>query len=171
MHTIEAIKTRRSIRAYTSQEIKKADLQEIVEAGMYAPSAYNQQPWEFLILQDKESLLRLSKHLTYGKMLAQANAAIVSCFTPARLKVSHLVPQDMGACVENMLLAAHEKGIGTVWIGIYPEANTDYAINEYLQIPKDIEVFNVISLGYPDERTPLRDKKCLLPEKIHRGKR
>jgi nitroreductase len=171
MLTIETIKTRRSIRNYTSQEIKKADIQEIVEAGMYAPSAHNQQPWEFLILQDKAPLLRLSNYLTYGKMLAQANAVIVSCFNSAKLKAPGFVSQDMGACVENMLLAAHEKGIGAVWIGIYPEENTKHTINEYLQLPSGIEVFNLISLGYPDEGVPLWDKKCLSPEKIHRKKR
>ncbi|MDR0608156.1 MAG: nitroreductase family protein [Candidatus Peribacteria bacterium] len=171
MNTLEVIKTRRSVRNYTHQVIKKADLQEIVESGMYAPSAHNQQPREFLILQDKEQLLRLSKHLIYGKMLAQANVVIIPCFHLTELKAPHFVTQDMGACVENILLAAHAKGIGAVWIGVYPEENTNHFLNEYLHLPQGIEIFNLISLGYPDENVPLWDKKCRFPERIHWGKR
>ncbi|MDR2540858.1 MAG: nitroreductase family protein [Candidatus Peribacteria bacterium] len=168
MNTLETIKTRRSIRAYTDQEIQKADLQEIITSGMYAPSAHNQQAREFLVIQNKDQQSRLGEHLKFGKMLPQANAIIVSCFDKNKLTDAPFIQQDMGACTQNILLSAQEKGIGAVRIGIYPVNNPDNFLNAYLGIPESFEVFNLISLGYPNISAPSRDKECDLPEKIHR---
>jgi nitroreductase len=137
---------------------------------MYAPSAHNQQPWEFRILQNREQQARLGANLEYGKMIPNANAVILSGFTTSKLKAPDFVQQDMGACVQNMLLTAHEKGIGAVRIGIYPTGNKEKTLNTYLNLPDDVEIFNIIALGYPDEKIPLWDKQCIKPEKIHRLK-
>jgi len=134
MNILELIKKRRSIRNYTNQQIKKTDLQEIIECGMYAPTAHNQQAREFLVTQDKEQLLRLSEHLRFGKMLPNANAAILTCFDTTKftgVTGADFIQQDMGACTQNILLAAHEKGIGSVRIGIYPTNNPEYFLNDH----------------------------------------
>ena len=137
---------------------------------MYAPSAHNQQAREFVVTQNKEHLLRLSEHLKFGKMLPNANAALLTCFDTTRytgVTGADFIQQDMGACTQNILLAAHEKGIGSVRIGIYPTNNPNHFINDYFNIPHHIEVFNCIALGYPDTNIPLREKECIKPEKIH----
>ncbi|MDR2415770.1 MAG: nitroreductase family protein [Candidatus Peribacteria bacterium] len=134
---------------------------------MYAPSAHNQQPREFLILQNKDHLLRLGQHLKFGKMLPQANAAIITCFNKKIITDPAFIQQDMSACTQNMLLAAHEKGIGAVWIGIYPLNNPGHYLNTYLQLPDYVDIFNIIALGYPDPATSPHNKECLKLEKIH----
>lgn len=167
MHTIEAIHSRRSIRSYTDQEISKADLQEIIECGMYAPSAHNQQAREFFILQDKEKQNHLGEMLQFGKMIPNAKAIIITCFNKELTKAPTFIQQDMGACVQNILLAAHEKEIGAVRIGIYGKENQDKNISNYLNIPEHLEIFNCIALWYRNNEKPLREKECIKPEKIH----
>ncbi|MDR2189900.1 MAG: nitroreductase family protein [Candidatus Peribacteria bacterium] len=113
---------------------------------MYAPSAHNQQPREFLVIQNKDHLLRLSQHLKFGKMLAQANAAIITCFNKTIITDPAFIQQDMSACTQNILLAAHEKGVGAVRIGVYPLNNPGHFLNTYLQLPDHIDIFNIIAL-------------------------
>ncbi|GHW02252.1 NADH dehydrogenase [candidate division SR1 bacterium] len=167
MNTLECIKTRRSIRDYIDKKIEKSDLAEIVESGMYAPSAHNQQPREFYIITDKEKLNALSENLEFGKMLTTSGGVVLVCFDKNKYTDMDFIQSDLGACTQNMLLTAHEKGIGSVWIGVYPLNNRDHKINEILNIPQQTEIFSIISLGYQSPSLSLRDKKCVFPEKIH----
>jgi nitroreductase len=138
---------------------------------MHAPSAHNQQPREFLVLQNKDQLLRLGQHLKFGKMLPQADTAIITCFNKKIITDPAFIQQDMSACSQNILLAANEKGIGSVWIGIYPLNNPGQYLNTYLQLPDYIDIFNIIALGYPDPTTTPPKKECVKGEKIHRETR
>ncbi len=167
MDVIETIKTRRSIRNYLDKKIEKTDLQEIIECGMYAPSAYNQQAWEFYVVQNPLILQELSIYLERGKMLSGAAAAVLVCFDTTKLKSPDFIEHDMGACMENMLLATHDKGIGAVRIGVYPKNNQDHFLNSLCDIPVSSQVFSILSLGYPDTHFDLFDKKCISAEKIH----
>jgi nitroreductase len=170
MQLIEGIQSRRSIRKFTEQEISREDIQEIVTCGMYAPCAMNQQGWEFWVVQNGEKKTFLGEHLKEGRnkaMIDNANAVIITGFSPNTLHAPHLIQQDMGACVQNILLAAHDKGIGSVRIGVYPGTNQDHSLNIPLGIPEDVEIFNCILLGYPDTSVPLPPKDCVKPEKIH----
>ncbi|MDR0650714.1 MAG: nitroreductase family protein [Candidatus Peribacteria bacterium] len=158
MQLIEAIKFRRSIRAFTQQPIAEADLQSIIECGMYAPSARNQQAWEFFILQSPEKKQWLGETLKNGKhqvMINQANTIIFTGFRQANLQAPEFIQQDMGACVQNMLLAAHDKGLGACRIGIYPLHHQDHSLNILLHLSEEITLFNAIVLGYPDPTLPL----------------
>ena len=168
MHLIEGIKSRRSIRKFTDQDISKTDIQDIIECWMHAPSAHNQQAREFFIIDKQEEKDFLTEQLTYGKMISWSNKAIICCFNKEHLKSPNYIAEDMGACCQNMLLAAHEKGIGGVWVGIYPEEVESWKqIKEHFQLPKEIEVFNIIALGYPDPNGKQRNKECIKPERIH----
>jgi len=136
---------------------------------MHAPSAHNQQAREFFVIEKQKEKDFLAGILQYGKMLPQANKLIIGAFNTFKLKSPNFIQQDMGACTQNILLSAHEKGIGGVRVGVYPEEESAIkAIKEHFNLPAGIEVFNIIALGYPDTSKPLRDKKCLFPEKIHR---
>jgi nitroreductase len=134
---------------------------------MYAPSAHNQQSREFLVLQNKDQLLWLGQHLKFGKMLPQADAAIITCFNKKIVTAPAFIQQDMSACNQNILLAAHEKGIGAVWIGIYPLNNPGHYLSTYLQLPDHIDIFSIIALGYPDPTVTPPKKECIKMEKIH----
>ena len=111
MNTIEAIKSRRSIRRYKMDvRVPREHIRQLLEAAMMAPSACNTRPWEFVVVESRKVLDRIMKAMPYAQMLGTAPAAIVVCGKP---KVQEMVcpgfwPQDCGAAVENMLLAAKE---------------------------------------------------------------
>ena len=171
MQIIEGIKSRRSIRAYTDQQISKTDLQEIIECWMHAPSARNQQAREFFIIQSPEQKTLLAQQLKDGKyqtFVNQANSIILTGFKQSEFTAPEFIQQDMWACTQNILLATHNKGIGAVRVGIYPMYHSDQSLNTLLNIPTEVTIFNAIALGYPDNKLPLSEKKCIKPEKIHR---
>ena len=114
--------SRRSIRKYTDQAIPDTMLTDLLEAAMAAPSAKAQDPWRFLVLQDRAVLDQLARCLPNGKMLDQATAALVVCGDIDRAydrQLSFLL-QDVSAAIENILLAAHVLGLGACWLGIHP---------------------------------------------------
>lgn len=155
---------RRSIREYNDKEISLEELEELVKAGMNAPSAHNKKPYDFIIVRDKKTLKRLSQTGPYAHMLEQASAAIIIC-SIADEETTPYWQADCGAVTENILLEATSLGIGSCWIGEYPNIEKSEKVKMILEIPKDYQVFSTISLGYP-----LKDKKennNFYTEKIH----
>ncbi|MET1124819.1 MAG: nitroreductase family protein [Archaeoglobaceae archaeon] len=144
------IYTRRSIRNYAEKEISDEDLMKILKAAMQAPSAGNEQPWHFVVVKSREKLKELSEAHPYGSMLARAAAAIVVCCDPklSRYQLPMWV-QDCSAATQNILLAARCLGIGSCWLGVYPNEGRMKSIARILRVPEDIVVFSVVSLGYP----------------------
>ena len=164
----EAVQGRRSIRQYRSEPITSEFLEKIVSAGLYAPSARNNQPWEFLIVTERQKLAELSTVRPYWHMLASAEACVVVLNTSARSYSSPCTAfsvQDCAAATENILLAAHSLGVGGVWLGLYPLEKERQAVRNLLQIPQPIEPFSIVSLGYP-ARNPAQEKK-IPTGKIH----
>jgi|Deesub1362A_J573_1020465.scaffolds.fasta_scaffold00125_17 nitroreductase len=151
---IDLIYTRRSIRRYSDRRIEDEDLEKIVKAGMQAPSAGNEQPWHFVVIKDKENLKALAEIHPYGKMLANASAAIAVCAELKLSKYRHdMWIQDCSAATQNILLAARMLGIGSVWLGVYPVEERIEPIAKFLGIPDGVVVFSLISLGYPEENS------------------
>jgi nitroreductase len=145
---IEAIKSRRSVRSFTEVAPGKKQIEEILHAGMQAPSAANQQPWRFIVVQTRELLDRLSEMSPYASSLKQAPTAIIVHADTSRLKFPQNWQQDMGACVQNMLLQIVEEGLAAVWLGVYPEQERESLVKSALDIQGS--VFAVIALGYAD---------------------
>jgi len=149
MDALEAIFTRRSIRAYTSEPVSEEDLKVILEAAMNAPSASNRQPWHFIVV-----------------MLAQAPLAIVVC---GDTKVSSSYwQQDCSAATENILLAARALGLGTVWLGVYPREDRVRGISRLFQLPAHVKPLAVIAVGHPAEEKGRVDR--WQEEKVHRNR-
>src|SRR6056297_2684657 len=117
---IETIKTRRSIRKYKPQKIKEGTILEIIKAAMYAPSARNQQPWHFIIVNDEKKLNELAVIHPYGKMVSGASHAILICGDEKLELSSGYWPVDCAAATQNLLLAAPSIDLGAVWLGVYP---------------------------------------------------
>lgn len=144
---MEIIKLRRSVREYLDKEISDSDIDKIIEAGIMAPSAKNQQPWEFIVIKDKNTLTKLSEKLS--PLYAKSNVTIILCmrnydlFSPTRRE------QDMSACIENMMLEATYLGIGSCWIGTYPDPERMNPLIEILNIPDNVTPFCGLTLGYP----------------------
>ena len=158
MDTFKAIKTRRSIRKFKNREIPVDLIEKILEAGMYAPSARNEQPWHFVVVTEKDLLDRLMKAHPYASMLAEAPLALLVCGdTDLELSPGYW-PIDCSAATQNILLAAHAGGLGAVWLGVHPRQERKDAIRKIFDLPVNIEPFALIALGYPRENkeTPER---------------
>jgi len=159
MDTLEAIRTRRSIRAYTRQTVSPATVESLLRAAMNAPSAMDQRPWQFVVVTDRAKLDGLTAHLPGGQMLKQAPLAIVFCGDPAReTKLQGYWMQDCSAATENLLLAAHAQGLGAVWIGVYPAEGQVRGVRERLGIPEAVVPFSIVALGHPAEKLPPEDR-------------
>ena len=144
---MDVIRLRRSVRSFTDQEILDADIAAIIDAGICAPSALNQQPWEFIVIKDKNILEKLSEKLS--PFYADSKVTIILCSRTEGLKSPTRVTQDMSACMQNMMLEATKLGIGSCWIGTYPDLNRMNPLREVLNIPSNIEPFCGLVLGYP----------------------
>ena len=156
---IKNIMTRTSIRKYTDQPIKKADIETLLRAGMAAPTAVNKQPWHFVAVTDKAKLKELSGGR--GGMLEQCALAIVVCGNMEKAmpgKAREYWVQDCSAATENILLAAHALGLGAVWTGGYPMEDRMATISKALKLPETIIPLCTIVIGYPAESPTPKDK-------------
>lgn len=151
MNSMEAILSRRSIRKYTHEPVAENLIEDILKAGMNAPSAGNEQPWHFVLIDDRSVLNEISKLHPYAKMLSEAPLALLVCGDESREKFRDFWVQDCSAATENMLLAAHALGLGAVWLGIFPAEKQVEGVRRLLNIPGHVIPFSIISLGYPAE--------------------
>ncbi len=161
MDIYEAIFSRASIRNFSDSSVDNGQLEELVRAGMAAPSAVNMQPWRFMIITSRELLDTLADRLPYAKMLSGAPAAISVCGDIRKTtgeKEREYWVQDCSAATENILLAAHGSGLGAVWTAVYPVDERIDIVQDLLDLPTYIVPLNVIALGYPSERRSAKDK-------------
>jgi len=152
MNPMETILTRRSIRKYTDQPISKSDVMDLLKAGMAAPSANNCQPWHFIVINDHEIMDKIPEFHPYSKMLIQAPVAILVCIDKNLESADGYGIQDCSAATQNILLAAHAKGLGAVWLGIYPRQLRVKGIRELLHIPETVLPLALVSIGFPKEK-------------------
>lgn len=161
MDVLEAIRGRRSIRRFESRDIPKDTLTQVLEAGHWAPSASNFQPWRFIVVRDEKVRKDLARASSYGKFMAQTPVVLAVVVDPSR---SNHPVEDGAAATQNMLLAAHSLGLGSCWIGSFDSIWEDQAKN-ILGIPGGNRLLSLIAIGYPAERgsssrKPLRDVVC-----------
>ncbi len=152
---IDAILKRRSIRRYRGEPVDKSKINELLTAGMYAPSARNQQPWHFLVIEDRELLKRIMEVHPYASMLSGAALAILVLGDETLEITRGYWPVDCAAATQNILLAAHALGLGAVWLGVYPREERQKAIREIFVLPSHIHPFSLVSVGYPAEDKPV----------------
>ena len=151
MDAIEAIKTRRSIRKYLNKSIPNKTAYELIEMGMNAPSAGNEKPWHFVIIDKYEIFKKITNFHPHSDMLKEAAIAILVCFDINLEKHTGMAVQDCSAATENILIAANAKGLGAVWLGIYPRLERIEGMKKILNIPENIIPVSLISIGYPKE--------------------
>ena len=160
MNVLDAIKTRKSVRAYRDQPIEDFELNLILEAGRLAPSAANRQEWRFVIVRDqilKEKIVQAAGNQVF---IGEAPVIIVACAeTDGRImkcgQASY--PIDVAIALDHITLAAVEVGLGTCWIGHFDEGK----VKELLGIPDRIRVIELMPLGYPVD--PSQVQKDRLP--------
>ncbi len=159
MEVSEAIRKRCSVRQFRDGIIPDDVLHRILEAARWAPSPFNTQPWEFIIIKDKETLNAISKYARYSGYLSEAPMAIAVIVPPINSKFSWVEsigePRFAAAMsVQNMMLAAWEMGIGTCWVSIEREK-----VAKILDVPDTHFVLTVIPLGYPETMPLEHDDK------------
>ena len=158
MDAMDAILSRRSIRKYTKQSVPDQLIKELLEAAMNAPSAGNEQPWHFIVINDRGILDEIPKYHPYSQMIREAYVAIVICCDLQLDKQDGLWVQDCAAATENLLLAVQAKGLGAVWLGVYPRDERVTGLRKLLSIPEQVIPFSLIPIGYPAEHKPRADR-------------
>jgi nitroreductase len=154
MNAIELLKTRRSIRAYQPQPIPRDVLMDIVDCARMAPTAMNNQPWEFVIVTDPTVKQTIGQMISYSQFLATAPALIVVL---CRDMMCYL--DDASAATQNLLLAAHAHGIGSCWIGAHKQPFSE-SLRKLVSAPAELIPVNIVTLGYPAEN-PAKEKRSL----------
>lgn len=162
---LDTIYDRRSIRNYLNKPVDEKTLNEILKAGMYAPSAVNKQPWHFIVIKDKKILEDVKNIHPYAKSLETAPVAILVCGDTSLEFAKNFYLTDCAAVTENILLAAKWLGLDTCWMGIYPWEKTTNDFSQYFKLPDNIKPYSLIALGYGAE-TKERPER-FNPEKIH----
>ncbi|NLA24805.1 MAG: nitroreductase family protein [Bacteroidales bacterium] len=158
---LEIIHERKSVREFTGEAVDSSMLEQLVRAGMAAPSARNLQAWAFIIVADRESLDFMCEALPYAKMLEKAGAAIVVCGDTQ--KASTDVYEDYwalecSAASQNILLAAEALGLGAVWTAAFPYEDRMNPVRKVLDIPEHLIPLNVIPIGHPVGTEKPKDK-------------
>jgi nitroreductase len=144
---------RRSIRTYTPQPVADETVQKLLEAAMAAPSAAATDPWRFIVVKNREKLLKLAAALPYGKMLGSAPLGIVVCgdLTAAHDKQLSYLLQDCSAAIENLLLGAHILGLGACWLGVHPREQRVKSVQEIFGLKDPMIPVACIAIGHPAE--------------------
>jgi nitroreductase len=153
----DAIRKRRSIREFTEQKVSRDLLSRIVSAGIWAPSGRNNQPWRFVLVQDDKVREKLAGQTTYAHIILKAPALIVVYLDTSVMYDEVKDHQSAGACIQNMLLAAEELGLGAVWLGQILQ-NRDQ-VNSILNLGDEYELMAVLVLGYPLHRKQKSQRK------------
>jgi nitroreductase len=148
---MKAILARRSIRHYTKEPVSQDTIEQLLKAAMAAPSAGNQQPWHFIVIQDRQILDDIPNIHAYAQMTAEASLAILVCGDLGIEKHPGFWVQDCSAATENILIEACEIGLGAVWVGVYPNEQRVEALSKLVGLPDKIIPLSLIPIGYPAE--------------------
>ena len=159
--------TRRSVREFRDWPVEREKLMILLKAAMQAPSAANQQPWEFLVVTDREMLRKLSGTSQYSRCLEKAGAAVVVLKNENHLLWPDSADQDLSAATMALLLAATELGLGGVWLGIAPYQERMEYVKVTAGLPEGISPFSIVALGYPLQPQANHEINRYRPEKIH----
>ena len=155
---METIFTRRSIRKYTDEKVSDEQVEKLLKAGMAAPSAGNEQPWHFIVLTERDKMVKITDFHQYANMLNEAPVAIMVCGDTSLEKYKGYWVQDCSAATQNILLAAEDEGLGAVWLGVYPIEDRIEGLKEMFDLPETVISFCVIAIGHPAEEKEPADR-------------
>jgi nitroreductase len=154
----DPVLSRRSIRKYTGEPVDDATVERLLRAAMAAPSAGNQQPWQFVVIRDRATLTAITDVHPYSKMLPDAPLAVVVCGDAGACKWPQMWEQDCAAATENLLIEAELLGLGAVWLGVHPLEERVAGIRRLLCVPDSVVPFAVVPVGHSAESKPPSDR-------------
>lgn len=155
---MSAIFTRTSVRSFEERAVESEKLEQIMKAACAAPTAKNQQAWEFYVVTNKEILQQLGKVTPYATPAAKAPAAIVVCYNKDKLSVPEMAEIDCAIATENIWLACEELDLGGVMLGIAPFKDRMDALGKILNLPENLAAFTIFALGYPKHKQPQKNR-------------
>ncbi len=169
----ELLQTRRSIRKYTPQTVEPEKIKQILTAALMSPSGKRINPWEFVVVEDREVLAQMGACRTYGsQLLENAPLGIVICADTSKTDVWMC---DASIAAILMQLQASELGLGSCWVQVHKREKDENQtaeefVRELLGIPENFAVLNIVAIGYKDEERKPYDLEKLQYDKIHYGK-
>ncbi|WP_339137266.1 MAG: nitroreductase family protein [Candidatus Electrothrix sp. GW3-4] len=165
MEIFEALHTRRSIRKYTEGDVGEEIVWKILAAAMCAPSAGNEQPWQFVVIRERTLLDSIPEFHPHASMVRQASLGILVCGDTRLEKYKGFWVQDCSAATQNLLLAAHGAGLGAVWTGVHPDKGRERGFRHLLGLPEEVVPFSFVPLGPVNQQ--LARKDIFLEERVH----
>jgi len=169
---LDIIRKRRSVRHYLPQSIEQEKVDEILKSAMFAPSARHTQAWEFVVVRDKQTILKLASMKAHSQFAEGADVIIVICS-----KHFDYWLQDVSIVAAHIYLEAINQGLGTCCVEVfesktYDKTDAEEYIRNVLDIPNDIHVFCLMPIGYPDPAFPFEEHQDseFKQEKIHEEK-
>lgn len=166
----ELLKTRRSIRKYLPQKVEPEKILQIIKAALMSPASKRSNPWEFIVVQDREMLQKLADSRPHGsQLLAESPLGIV---VVADTEKSDVWVEDASIAAIIMQLQAQDLGLASCWVQVFKrdkdnQTTTEEYIKKLLNIPSKYAVLNILSIGYPNEVRKPYDEELLSVEKIH----
>ncbi len=163
----DAIRARKSVRTWASRQVDQETIDRVIEAARVAPSAKNVQEWRFVVVTDEASRVKLGEAANGQSFVAAAPVVVVACAQTDHRVMSCGHPAyliDVAIAVDHLTLAAVEEGLGTCWIGAFDPAE----VRTILGIPEDVEVIELLPLGYPADPEPTRKSRLAMSEVVHR---
>ncbi len=158
---LKEILERYSVRKYKNDDVSDELIKELLEAARLAPSANNKQPWKFIVVKDFDKRKRIGEPTTWAKFIMNAPVLIVGCVTTQSFKMGGWYDSsilDIGIAMEHIALQATHLGLGTCWIGDFDEK----LVKEVLEIPENVRVAALLTVGYPlDDKIPEKKRKPL----------
>lgn len=148
------IRERHSVRAYADEPVSDADVETMLRCAMQAPSAANEQPWDFIVIRDRDLLDQAAGINPWAGFVRKAPLAILVCLNGQKEKEKGMGIIDMGACSENLLLAATALGLGAVFTGIYPLKDRMEGFSRLCGLPDYVQPIGLIVIGKPKGEAP-----------------
>jgi nitroreductase len=159
MSILYLIKSRRSIREFRNEEISDEMVREILEAGRWAPSGLNNQPWKFIVVKDVKVKNELANFTKYRRIIENSKILIVVFLDKKESYDRTKDIQAIGACIQNMLLQIHSLGLGSCWIGEI--LNQREKVESFFSVPESFELMAVLAIGYPEKKKRTSTRKSL----------
>lgn len=159
MSILETIRSRRSVREFTDESVSGEQIEQILEAGRWAPSGLNNQPWRFVVVKNQGIKEQMAAFTSYSRTIREANL-LISVFLDTNVMYDRTKDvQAIGACIQNMLLAIHDLGLGACWMGEI--LNRRAEVERFLGVPESFELMVVLAVGYPELRDRPSSRKSI----------
>ncbi len=166
MDVYEAIRARKSVRAFRDVPVEQPVLLRVMEAARAAPSAKNAQEWRFVAVRDRETRERIARDAARQTFIGTAPVLLACCAeTDGRVMRcgQAAYPIDVAIAMDHLALAAAAEGLGTCWIGSFDEK----IVKQILGIPAEVRVVDLMPLGYPTDPSPVAKSRLSMEEILH----